>query len=146
MGGNPFGGGGNPFGGGSSSPFGGTKIPSFEEFMAQRNKEKAERAKMEQAKANPPKPNFDIDDLVKRIDAKIAELEEEQRREEEEQARKLGGAPGSAIPTNPLEPVMDTKEPSQPFVERIHLLIQSWMKRFQCLLLITLVLRHLKIS
>ena len=134
MGGNPFGGGGNPFGGGSSSPFGGAKIPSFEEFMAQRNKEKAERAKMEQAKANPPKPNFDIDDLVKRIDAKIAELEEEQRREEEEQARKLGGmgrtasavpaspvppaAPTPVIPTNPLDIAMDTKAPSQPFVEK----------------------------
>ena len=28
-----------------------------------------------------PKPNFDVDDLVKRIDAKIAELEEEERQE-----------------------------------------------------------------
>lgn len=129
FGGNPFGGGGSPFGGGGSpfggggNPFGGDsggapKIPSFEEFMAQRNKEKAEKAKIEENKPSMPKPNFDIDDLVKRIDAKIAELEEEQRREEEEQARKLGGTPGSAIPTNPLEPVMDTKEEAQPFVEK----------------------------
>ena len=109
----PFGGGGSPFGGGSD-PFGGSggggKIPSFEEFMAQRNKEKAERAKMDQAKASMPKPNFDIDDLVKRIDAKIAELEEEQRKEEEEQARKLGGAPVASTPAKPAD--------SQPFVEK----------------------------
>ena len=124
MGGNPFGGGGNPFGGASANPFGGgggAKIPSFEEFMAQRNKEKAERAKMEQAKTDAPKPNFDIDDLVKRIDAKIAELEEEQRREEEEQARKLGGGAAPVpptIPTNPLEVAVEPKEASQPFVEK----------------------------
>ena len=124
MGGNPFGGGASPFGGGAN-PFGGgggAKIPSFEEFMAQRNKEKAERAKMEPVKPDMGKPNFDIDDLVKRIDAKIAELEEEQRREEEEQARKLGGsaAPSGApaIPVNPLDVSLDTKEPSQPFVEK----------------------------
>lgn len=33
------------------------------------------------------KPSFNVDELVKRIDAKIAELEEEERREEEEKAK-----------------------------------------------------------
>ena len=35
-----------------------------------------------------PKPPTNIDDIVKRIDAKIAELEEEERKEKEEQAKK----------------------------------------------------------
>ena len=35
---------------------------------------------------NPPK-DFDVDALVKKIDAKIAELEEEERREKEQQAK-----------------------------------------------------------
>ncbi len=47
------------------------------------------------------KGGLDVDDLVKRIDAKIAELEEEERREKEAQAKKEGGgmfATGSPIP------------------------------------------------
>lgn len=35
-----------------------------------------------------PSSNFNVDDLVKRIDAKIAELEEEERKEKEEQQKK----------------------------------------------------------
>ena len=64
-GGSPFGGGGSPFGGGSS-PF----VPP----MFNSN----------------PKPNnsFNVDDLVKRIDAKIAELEAEEAREAEENKAK----------------------------------------------------------
>ena len=60
----PFGG-ANPFGG--ASPFGGSPMggmPSSER-----------------------KPAFNIDDMVKKIDAKIAELEEEERREKEEAAK-----------------------------------------------------------
>ena len=34
------------------------------------------------------KPGFNVDDIVKRIDAKIAELEEEERKEKEEKAKK----------------------------------------------------------
>ena len=36
----------------------------------------------------PSESNFNVDDLVKRIDAKIAELEEEEKREKEEEERK----------------------------------------------------------
>ena len=35
-----------------------------------------------------PNNNFNIDDIVKKIDQKIAELEEEERREQEEQKKK----------------------------------------------------------
>ncbi len=61
---NPFG--GNPFGNnnlfGGPNPFGPTK---------------------------PSSDNFNVDDLVKRIDAKIAELEEEEKREQEEQSKSI---------------------------------------------------------
>ena len=53
-----------PFGG--SSPFGGANP-------------------FGQPKSN---DNFNVDDLVKRIDAKIAELEEEEKREQEQQKKK----------------------------------------------------------
>ncbi len=38
--------------------------------------------------SNNKKPGFNVDDIVKRIDAKIAELEEEERKEKEEQEKK----------------------------------------------------------
>lgn len=38
-----------------------------------------------------PNPGFNMDDLVKRIDAKIAELEEEERKEKEELAKQKAG-------------------------------------------------------
>ena len=67
----------NPFGGGL--PFGGDlDMPSSSPFVS---------------KPKPTMPNFDVDDLVKRIDAKIAELEAQEKAEEE--AKKAQG--GSAI-------------------------------------------------
>ena len=55
------------------------KIPSFEEFMAARNANKQQNANPLGGDAKPsvPKPvlpTFDVDNLVKRIDAKIAEF------------------------------------------------------------------------
>ena len=50
------------------------KFPTFEEFMAERNKTNPEKA---------TRPQIDIDDLVKKIDAQIAKLEEEERLEKE---------------------------------------------------------------
>lgn len=58
----------NPFGGGMPFPPGGPKMPS--------------------AGPTPPTGNFNVDEIVKRIDAKIAELEEEERREKEELEQK----------------------------------------------------------
>ena len=54
----------------------------------------------------PAAPSFDVDDLVKRIDAKIAELEEEERLEKEAQAKEAN-APKEAK----TEPVSTTSEP-----------------------------------
>ena len=77
MGASPFGGanpfGGSPFGGGSS-PFGGglNSLLGNDSF----------------SKDSSSSESFNVDDLVKKIDAKIAELEEEERREQEEASKK----------------------------------------------------------
>ena len=72
MGGNPFGinpfAAGNPFGG---NPFGSGPMNPF----------------MDKTDNNDSSESFNVDDLVKRIDAKIAELEEEERREQEEKEK-----------------------------------------------------------
>ncbi len=104
---NPF---GNPFGGGDAP-----KIPTFEEFMAARNAKKAEETKNKdgaatninplETKTEPPKsklPTFDVDEMVKRIDAKLAELEAQEKQDEE---AKKGNAPS----------INDNKEMFNPF-------------------------------
>lgn len=53
----------------ASTPFGGTAFNPFASPV----------------ESNPSGNNFNVDDLVKRIDAKIAELEEEERREQEQE-------------------------------------------------------------
>ena len=58
----------------------------------------------------PTKGGLDVDDLVKRIDAKIAELEEEERREKEAQAKKAAGEIPSVKPAIPEIP-LDVKMP-----------------------------------
>jgi len=65
----------------------------------------------------PAKGGLDVDDLVKRIDAKIAELEEEERREKEAQAKKAAGEIPSAksvIPEVPLDIKMPNVIPNNP--------------------------------
>ena len=94
----PFGGGmGSPFGGGMSSPFGGgmgsspfgssTTNPfggsSSNPFSGGLSSLLGESASEDSSK-NGGADAFNVDDLVKKIDAKIAELEEEERREKEE--------------------------------------------------------------
>ena len=82
----PFGGmsgmGGSPFGGMSGmggSPFGGMSGMGGSPFSGGLNSLLGDSA------SNPsPAESFNVDDLVKKIDAKIAELEEEERREKEE--------------------------------------------------------------
>lgn len=74
-------------GGGMQTP---PRIPTFEEFMAARNANKQmQPTEMTQKPQKSPMPSFDVDDLVKRIDAKIAELEAQEKAEEE--AKKNGG-------------------------------------------------------
>lgn len=122
----PAGGGAPSFASLASGGFGGMgtppKIPTFEEFMAARNAQKNAQAAgknplgnlptgMPNAGAQPvgsgqqaiaPKkplmPSFDVDDLVKRIDAKIAELEAQEKAEEE--AKKNGGSVPPSTPQN----------------------------------------------
>ncbi len=70
--GNPFGGGNSPFNpfGGTSNPFGGGSNPFMTPTMNN--------------PTSTPDNGFNIDDLVKKIDAKIAELEEEEEKKENE--------------------------------------------------------------
>ena len=77
-GGNPFGGGRSPFGGanpfgGPSNPFGPSKdsMPSLNSLLGN-----------DQPTIG-GNDTFNVDELVKKIDAKIAELEEEERKEQE---------------------------------------------------------------
>ena len=96
----------------SSSKPASSGIPTFEEFKKQMEDEGAfnpfldeDRPKKEEPKISPrPKPpvdddddfdddlGFDVDELVKKIDAKIAELEEEEKRNKEEEERKKAEA------------------------------------------------------
>ena len=82
---NPFsgmGGGGNPFSGlGAPSNASLPKSPFGEEGL---NSLLGDRPKP----SGGEEPSFNVDDLVKKIDAKIAELEEEERREQEENRQK----------------------------------------------------------
>ena len=100
FGGMPGMGGSNPFGGPSSSPFGGMGgspfggMPSpFGGLGLDDNKS---------SKGDKPE-SFNVDDLVKKIDAKIAELEEEERREKEEAEKKKSA-------TTAIEGELDNKD------------------------------------
>lgn len=60
-------------------------------------------------------PGFNVDDLVKRIDAKIAELEEEERKEKEEQEKaKKEIKPEVSVPEEKKEEISEVKEVSKP--------------------------------
>ncbi len=74
LGGNPFGGSPSPMGG-MNSPFGGMGGPSLPGLNSLLGDSDSK---------TPGKEPINVDDLVKKIDAKIAELEEEERREQEE--------------------------------------------------------------
>jgi len=56
---------------------------------------------------------FDVDEMVRRIDAKIAELEEEERQEKSKLAEKNGGA-ASLIPTEDVSTLIEEKNLSTP--------------------------------
>lgn len=95
------------------------KIPTFEEFMAARNggaKPSSfgeNRVSPTPTPSGPPKsgmPSFDVDDLVKRIDAKIAELEAQEKAEE---AAKKGGVAPTSAPSNPLGTPMSNDLPKK---------------------------------
>lgn len=99
------------------------RIPTFEEFMAARNggvkpsSPGAAPITNTPTPSGPPKagmPSFDVDDLVKRIDAKIAELEAQEKAEE---AAKKGGSvppvtPASAPTPATPSPLSETSKDS----------------------------------
>ena len=87
----PFGGMPNPFGGMSmGNPFGGlsglnSMRPPFEESNPfQSSKKPSLNDLLDRPKEEQEESSFNLDDIVKTIDAKIAELEEEERKEKEE--------------------------------------------------------------
>ncbi len=88
----PFGGGGM-FGSNAASPFGGSNATPF-------------GASSPFAANKPAQPNqdFDIDEIVKKIDAKIAELEEEEKRENEAAAAKNEVKDAVTEAPKPIEP------------------------------------------
>ncbi len=94
---------GNMAGGGMPTP---PRIPTFEEFMAARNGNKPPLSTTEAPK-KPQMPSFDVDDLVKRIDAKIAELEAQEKAEEE--AKKNDGSVKPDAQTVPAMPSITSK-------------------------------------
>ncbi len=65
------------------------KFPTFEEFLAERGKLNPEKA---------TRPQIDIDDLVKKIDAQIAKLEEEERQEKEKKKETITEKPNTLNP------------------------------------------------
>jgi type IV secretion system protein VirD4 len=79
------------------------KIPTFEEFMAARNGQK--QAQPVEPK-KPVMPTFDVDDLVKRIDAKIAELEAQEKEEtlKSQSGTSTTNSVPNVLPTNPVIP------------------------------------------
>lgn len=112
---NPFGGGMPNFGNLANSGLNGMqtppKIPTFEEFMAARNAQKMAEAQKEIPK-KPAMPSFDVDDLVKRIDAKIAELEAQEKAEEE---AKKNGATSASEEKKDISPVSPEKTNNDKF-------------------------------
>lgn len=78
-----------------------------------------------------PAPGFNMDDLVKRIDAKIAELEEEEKREKEELAKKQSESKKTEVTNDtkvevpiklenkPVEADLPKEEIIEPVVEKI---------------------------
>ena len=66
--------------------------------------------------------SFNVDDLVKRIDAKIAELEEEERKEKEEEERKQAMARGHVAPAAiPAKETPVTEAPANDVVNKTDL-------------------------
>ncbi len=118
-GGGMFGGGGGMFGAGSSSPFGGSS--SFGGSNTTPFGTSSPFASNKPAQQN---QDFDIDEIVKKIDAKIAELEEEEKRENEAAAAKAEVKEAVTEEPKPIESTPsefkieeEPKPVSNPFVE-----------------------------
>ena len=75
----------NPMGGGMPNP---TGMPRLNNTMNNNQMPPFMNPNME-SNAGPKKPSFDVDELVKKIDAKIAELEKEEAMNKQKQQQKL---------------------------------------------------------
>ncbi|MBR6072913.1 MAG: type IV secretory system conjugative DNA transfer family protein [Bacilli bacterium] len=99
----------------SSSNSNPNRIPTFEEFVAARN-------------ANKPtmntKPKVDIDDLVKKIDAQIAKLEEEERQEKLKQEKVTTEKPNNFNPFEENKVVFDNPVQTPAFEEKKEEVVQ----------------------
>lgn len=106
----------NPFANGDAP-----KIPTFEEFMAARNAKKEAYQKEQEKVENinpikeekPKMPTFDVDEMVKRIDAKIAELEAQEQKEKEQEKNNISINDNKEI----LNPFANTTPIKNPFEE-----------------------------
>lgn len=88
----------NPMGGGISNPIG---MPRPNNTMNNNQMPPFMNPNME-SNAGPKKPSFDVDELVKKIDAKIAELEKEEAMNKQKQQQKL-----DALKSKEEKPVKD---------------------------------------
>lgn len=88
----------NPMGGGISNP---TGMPRPNNTMNNNQMPPFMNPNME-SNAGPKKPSFDVDELVKKIDAKIAELEKEEAMNKQKQQQKL-----DALKSKEEKPVKD---------------------------------------
>ena len=88
----------NPMGGGMPNP---TGIPRPNNTMNNNQMPPFMNPNME-SNAGPKKPSFDVDELVKKIDAKIAELEKEEAMNKQKQQQKL-----DALKSKEEKPVKD---------------------------------------
>ena len=82
----------NPFAQNSDNPFGSTKPNPFEqnkEPVVASNPFGISNTENSSNRKQTPNNDFDVDALVKKIDAKIAELEEEERREKEKENKQI---------------------------------------------------------
>ena len=102
-------------GGGMNPLFGANPFAMSNPFMNQRPREES-----------PDEGGFNVDDLVKRIDAKIAELEEEERREKEEEEKrnkiidaKVEEPKETMAPVTEAKVIEENKEPEEEIPEPV---------------------------
>lgn len=94
----------NPMGGGMPNPMG---MPRPNNTMNNNQMPPFMNPNME-SNAGPKKPSFDVDELVKKIDAKIAELEKEEAMNKQKQQQKLDAM--KAKEEKPVKDVSPVKE------------------------------------
>lgn len=101
----------NPMGGAMPNP---TGMPRPNNYMNNNPMPSFMNPNME-SNAGPKKPSFDVDELVKKIDAKIAELEKEEAMNKQKQQQKLDAM--KPVEPKPVKDVSPVKEVNSPIPE-----------------------------